>query len=206
MAGAFSFGWVGVDAFFVLSGFLITKILLSYKPGPQAFGIFVLRRTLRTWPLYFATLLASYLVLGHDATGARINWLQHLFFLQNYSREFIARTLSPTWSLCVEEHFYLVWPLLIFLLPRRVFFYLIPAIFCSLPLLRTWGAHSGCTLKQLSTETQFHLDGLMAGSFVALIVCCSSFGERTARRALPTRACLPGPAGLCFVFGANGWT
>jgi len=164
-----SVGWAGVDAFFVLSGFLITKILLGASAGPRAFGLFVLRRTLRTWPLYFAVLLVSFLTLRHTATGAEINWLQHLFFMQNYAAKFVARSLGPTWSLCVEEHFYFLWPFVVFLLPRRALFWILPAIFWLLPLGRYWGLHFGVSYQQIYTETQFHLDGLVAGSFVALL-------------------------------------
>jgi len=163
-------GWIGVDVFFVLSGFLITSILLSCNPGPRAFGFFVLRRTLRTWPLYFAVLIIAYLALRHRPAGSEINWLQHLFFLQNYAPWFIARSLGPTWSLCVEEHFYFLWPFLVFLVPRRFLLWLLPAIFVALPVVRYWGLHHAFTYKQLYTETQFHLDGLVAGSFVALLV------------------------------------
>lgn len=165
----FTAGWVGVDAFFVLSGFLITKILLDCEPSFRALGLFLLRRTLRTWPLYFLVLLAAWLTLRQTFTGAHINWLQHAFFLQNYAPQFVARSLNPTWSLCVEEHFYLLWPFLVFLLPRRALVWLVPVIFCVLPVGRYWGMHHGFTLKQLYSETQFHMDGLVAGSFIALV-------------------------------------
>jgi peptidoglycan/LPS O-acetylase OafA/YrhL len=172
-------GWIGVDAFFVLSGFLITKILLSSEPGFRTFGLFVLRRTLRTWPLYFAVLLMAYCALKGTAAGNETNWTQHLFFLQNYTPEFAARSLGPTWSLCIEEHFYFLWPFLVFLLPRRVLVGVLPAVFVALPLLRYWGLHHGFTFKQLYTETQFHLDGLVAGSLIALIVSWGIFRVRT---------------------------
>jgi peptidoglycan/LPS O-acetylase OafA/YrhL len=172
------FGWVGVDAFFVLSGFLITSILLTYKPGPRAFGVFVLRRTLRTWPLYFAVLLLAFLTIRHNPAGMKIDWVSHVFFLQNYAPEFIARSLGPTWSLCVEEHFYIVWPFLIFLFPRRVLLWAMPAIFVALPFIRLWGLHHAFTYKQLYSETQFHLDGLTAGSLVAIMVTRYSLCSR----------------------------
>jgi peptidoglycan/LPS O-acetylase OafA/YrhL len=165
-----SLGWVGVDAFFVLSGFLITTILLTYKPEPRAFGVFVLRRTLRTWPLYFAVLSIAYLTIRQGIAGTQINWLHYAFFLQNYAPEFTMRSLGPTWSLCIEEHFYIVWPLLIFLMPRRSLIWVMSAILLALPLIRYWGLSHAFTYKQLYTETQFHLDGLTAGSFVALLV------------------------------------
>ena len=174
-----SLGWMGVDVFFVLSGFLITKILLSSKPGPRAFGLFVLRRTLRTWPLYFTVLFIAWLILRHDPSGIETNWLQHVFFLQNYTPWFITRTLGPTWSLCIEEHFYFIWPFFVFLLPRRVLFWVLPALFFMLPVVRYWGLHQAFTFKQLYTETQFHLDGLVAGSFVAVLISRYALRPRT---------------------------
>jgi len=198
-----SLGWVGVYAFFVLSGFLITKILLTYKPGLRAFGVFVLRRTLRTWPLYFAVLLIAYLTIRYDAAGIRINWLLYLFFLQNYSPEFIARSLGPTWSLCIEEHFYVVWPFLIFLVPRRVIIWVMPAIFVTLPLLRFWGLHYAFTYKQLYTETQFHIDGLTAGSFVALLVSIYSIRRVTMLWAAYT--CMIVGVGTALAGYWHGW-
>jgi peptidoglycan/LPS O-acetylase OafA/YrhL len=174
-----SAGWVGVDAFFVLSGFLITKILLARKPAPRAFGIFVLRRTLRTWPLYFTVLAVAYLAVRHHVSVREINWFQHVFFLQNYAPQFSVRSLGPTWSLCIEEHFYFLWPFFVFLLPRRWLFGVLPAIFVTLPAVRFWGLHQAFTYKQLYTETQFHLDGLIAGSFVALIIYRYAMSAKT---------------------------
>jgi len=188
-----SLGWIGVDVFFVLSGFLITKILLSTEPGPRAFGLFVLRRVLRTWPLYFVVLIAAWLILRHDASGMQTNWLQHMFFLQNYTPWFITRTLAPTWSLCIEEHFYFIWPFFVFLLPRRALFWVLPVAFIALPVTRYWGMHQAFTFKQLYTETQFHLDGLVAGSIVALL-----FSRYSIRPRMMSRIGL-----VCFVLGAG---
>lgn len=171
-------GWTGVDVFFVLSGFLITGILLSRKPSPKTLGVFVLRRTLRTWPLYFLILLSAFFSLRHSDTGAHINWMQHVFFLQNYTAVFVAKSLKPTWSLCVEEHFYLLWPFVVFLLPRRALPWLIAVLIAALPGLRWMGLHSGFTIKQLYTETQFHLDGLMAGSLIAVVLTRWQFRRR----------------------------
>ncbi len=163
----------------------------------------MLRRTLRTWPLYFTILTIAYLTLRHDASGMATNWLQHVFFLQNYTPMFITRTLGPTWSLCIEEHFYFVWPFFIFLLPRRFLLWMLPAVFILLPLIRFWGLHEAFTFKQLYTETQFHLDGLVAGSFVALVI--SLFTLR--RRVLNSigLACVVAGTGTAVLGFGKGW-
>ena len=198
-----SLGWIGVDAFFVLSGFLITNILLSTEPEPRAFGLFVLRRILRTWPLYFAFLLIAYVVIRHDVVDRHTNWLQYVFFLQNYAPVFAARCLNPTWSLCIEEHFYFVWPFFVLLLPRRFLVWLLSAFFVLLPLMRFWGLHQTFTFKQLYAETQFHLDGLVAGSLVALMV--SMFTLRRGTMRWIGSACVAVGAATAIIGFREGW-
>jgi len=132
--GLISFGWSGVDLFFVLSGFLIGGIILrnGHEDG-FLFG-FYRRRAARLLPLYLVVvglyaIVAPYLVAAY---GERAAWLastvgaplwSHLFYLQNF---FIAahqslggNWLAPTWSLAIEEQFYLVAPLLLLTVPRR---------------------------------------------------------------------------------------
>lgn len=112
------FGWSGVDLFFVLSGFLIGGLLLGEieRTGTVRVGRFWLRRGFKIWPSYLV-LLAALAITGVTDfvdSSSLIAFVQtlgaHLFFLQNYLRE---NPNSPTWSLAVEEHFYLVLPLLL---------------------------------------------------------------------------------------------
>lgn len=161
-------GWMGVDVFFVLSGFLISSILLETRPGARGLGLFIARRTLRTWPLYFLLLGGVFVTLGHAAAGGSVHWWRYLVFLQNYQASFWPQSLGPTWSLCVEEHFYLLWPLVIFLVPRRRLLWVTATIFCSLPVWRGLALWCGVSGISIYTETQFHLDGLVAGTLVAL--------------------------------------
>lgn len=123
--------WVGVDLFFVLSGFLITRILV-YKAGkPRYLRNFYARRSLRIFPLYYASLVIFLFLLplmpwsGFDAYREipREQREYFFFYLINY---FIPESgtlgnLTHFWSLCVEEHFYLIWPLLVLIAPRKVF-------------------------------------------------------------------------------------
>jgi peptidoglycan/LPS O-acetylase OafA/YrhL len=112
-------GWVGVSLFFVLSGFLITGILLDTRGARRALPTFVARRALRIFPLYYATLLFFFVVL--PTLHALPSWLEmdyanQLWFwtyLTNWTTPFGhgGFGLSHFWSLAVEEQFYLLWPL-----------------------------------------------------------------------------------------------
>jgi len=132
-------GWIGVDLFFVLSGFLISNLLFREDDrfGSISLSRFYVRRSLRIWPLYYGVLLLYAFVLPHvdeeifgrvfvsadrEEYGAYREALwPHWLFLQNYlvDAHDVRMGLSLFWSLAVEEHFYLVWPLLVVLIPRR---------------------------------------------------------------------------------------
>jgi peptidoglycan/LPS O-acetylase OafA/YrhL len=118
-------GFVGVDMFFVLSGFLITGILLDApKTGGRFFKTFYARRTLRIFPLYYGILLIAFLFFRKD--GGDSPWW-YLLFASNIGDAsqgtWLAATdtvvLTHLWSLAIEEQFYLIWPLLVYLLPVR---------------------------------------------------------------------------------------
>ncbi len=127
-------GGTGVSFFFVLSGFLITYILLEEKGrrGRIDLRSFYLRRVLRIWPLYYAMVAFAFLTpfllaalhLDASSEGYAPRWYMSVFFLENYE---MIRTgdhpnvspLGVTWSLCIEEHFYLLWGLLLAFLPFR---------------------------------------------------------------------------------------
>jgi len=108
-------GNFGVDLFFVLSGFLITRILLAGREAGVPVRYFLLRRACRIFPIYYLLLLALALVRPHQEIG----WCA--LYLSNYYG--VVSDLPPswlhhTWSLCVEEHFYAGWPLVVSFLPR----------------------------------------------------------------------------------------
>ncbi|NTX50694.1 acyltransferase [Myxococcus sp. CA039A] len=120
LAGA---GWTGVDLFFVLSGFLITGILWEAKGQTYYFRNFYARRVLRIFPLYYAALAVSFLVL--PSLAGRLNLderittdgaVWYLLYFSNFYQLFIDTThpiLGVVWSLAIEEQFYIVWPFLI---------------------------------------------------------------------------------------------
>ena len=130
------FGWVGVQLFYVLSGFLITGILTEMKPvlsGGMYFVKFYGRRFLRIFPLYYFYLLAIWLIVRlmesfHFKTSTTELFHDHFPYALAYFYNFFMATkyfvgtsvfLSHFWSLAVEEQFYIVWPLLILLTPQK---------------------------------------------------------------------------------------
>lgn len=109
-------GGVGVEIFFVLSGFLITRILLAERERGQRVRWFLLRRLLRIFPIYYLLLL----VMLPSRPGSEIAWCA--VYLSNVQSIFrpAGGPLEHTWSLCIEEHFYLLWPLVVaFAAPAR---------------------------------------------------------------------------------------
>lgn len=112
-------GWVGVDLFFVLSGYLIGNQLLGGFPKgqPLGLGVFYARRVFRTWPAFWV-MLAVYMV-ADGALGGRPPppWIRFITFTQNIGLT-PGTTFSHAWSLCVEEQFYLVIPLLVLIWAR----------------------------------------------------------------------------------------
>lgn len=119
-------GWMGVDLFFVLSGFLISRILLTQRGQPNYFKNFYARRALRIFPIYYAYLFIYYfaviklglLVSDASRTTEAIEvfpWL--LFYGTNIfialKGTFIVASLNQLWTLSIEEHFYLIWPWII---------------------------------------------------------------------------------------------
>jgi peptidoglycan/LPS O-acetylase OafA/YrhL len=141
--GFFPAGWVGVQIFFVLSGYLITSILLLEKDHPFGgyVGRFYWRRSLRIFPLYFAFLaatLASYVAIGKPESFAA-DWPFLTTYTTNFGR-LRATDIGPAfvhlWSLAVEEQFYLVWPLLVYFMPLAAFKRTVIAIIALGPFLR----------------------------------------------------------------------
>lgn len=143
-------GWIGVDLFFVISGFLISGILLDTRDNPGYFRNFYARRGLRIFPLYYAFLLLAFSVIPTVQGGPYFETeflkesgspLWYACYLGNV-REAItnrepAYILAPLWSLSIEEQFYITFPLLIWLIPARHVHVLLWAMLIGAPLFRT---------------------------------------------------------------------
>lgn len=176
-------GWMGVDLFFVLSGFLITGILVDTKKSEGYFRNFYARRCLRIWPLYYSALLFMFVLVPllrpseaqtiFEARSAP--WWAFPLFLQNFLVPIpIAATglLGVTWSLAVEEQFYLVWPLVMRFCNESLLRNIAIAVICISPALRFY-----LSLHQVNiySNTFCRLDGLMAGALLALLVRSRNF-------------------------------
>jgi peptidoglycan/LPS O-acetylase OafA/YrhL len=125
----FDTGWTGVDIFFVLSGFLITGILLDSRDKPHYFRNFYARRALRILPVYYLILAIFFLLLPQvlNPVPAELRELQaaqawYWLYASNIARAIWSLPsfgLGHLWSLAIEEQFYLLWPLVVLLVPRR---------------------------------------------------------------------------------------
>ena len=118
----FGRGFLGVDFFFVISGFLITTLLLREedRKGRISLRGFYWRRALRILPLFLllVTAVGGYYALIKRSPGMAELWPFYYLFLSNFLVDHIP-TLAPTWSLSVEEQYYLLWPLVLMIAPRR---------------------------------------------------------------------------------------
>jgi len=171
-------GWVGVDLFFVLSGFLITRILLETKGSRSYFRAFYLRRSLRIFPLYYLTLVLFFVVLPRLAPPGLASELptQHAAWYWTYLVNVRvalwswspAGLLEHFWSLSVEEQFYLFWPALVFCLTRKALLRFSLASLAVAALIR-WGLiHFGHPVAAY-VLTPARLDTLAVGGLVALL-------------------------------------
>ncbi len=145
---AFAIGWIAVEMFFVLSGFLVGNLILGKAHHANFLKVFYIRRVCRTFPVYFASvilIMALMTLLGPRDWVGGLNGIplwSYFSFTQNI---FMASTndmgmkwLAPTWTLAVEEQFYLVVPALFLLTPRRYLVGVLLAIGVAAVGLRTY--------------------------------------------------------------------
>jgi len=171
-------GWVGVDLFFVLSGFLITGILYDTRHARNYFQSFYARRFLRIFPAYYAALAGFFVVLplvGSDALGSTAaNWPWFWAYASNYltiKSGFPSRYVQHFWSLAIEEQFYLVWPFMVVLVYRRRSLILLSAaVIVAAAALRGVLYRHGLGTMANYVNTLTRADALAMGAIVALLV------------------------------------
>jgi peptidoglycan/LPS O-acetylase OafA/YrhL len=213
-------GFIGVDVFFVLSGFLITGIIIREmdKTGRLSFKNFYMRRVLRLAPALLVVLVFNALLfpaftgqkLGMDSVKES---LIALFYMSNWARAFDWRplgALSHTWSLSIEEQYYILWPVT-FLAVYRLFggkrariAAAVIAMALASAFLRGWGEISGVRVERLYNGLDTHVDGILLGCAAAIFLSAKAAGAGPARSA-PRLLRFVAPALLCYL-AYEAWT
>ena len=209
LASALGAGGIGVKVFFVLSGYLITTILIGYRDGPLSKGaasaLFYWRRFLRLTPaLYAALAVAAVLGIG----GVRHDWPWYAFYLANVLTV-IRGGFGPVghlWTLAVEEQFYLLWSLVVLFLPRRALIPATAALIVLGPLYRL-----GLVVAGTSNFPQVllpgNIDGLALGALLSLTE--AKGGGRVWRVATSPWTFVAGVVGVVLLLvlsGPEDWT
>jgi peptidoglycan/LPS O-acetylase OafA/YrhL len=194
-------GRFGVDLFFVLSGFLITGILLDSKGKRNALGHFYARRTLRIFPLYYALVAFCFLAvpllaplapslygkvekLARAESGTLSYYLTYTVnFLVAKNDAWRHAVLDVTWSLSIEEQFYIAWAPLILFLPKRYVPHLCVLVIVAVNVLRPLMAAAGYSPLQLYVLTHCRADSLAVGALLAWVVRREGFEARQVARA-----------------------
>jgi peptidoglycan/LPS O-acetylase OafA/YrhL len=199
-------GWVGVTLFFVLSGFLITGILIDTRGKKNYLRDFFARRSLRIFPLYFAFIILYFYAVPHIPLIAEQLplpkpdlWIYYWTYTANM-QEWLSgitssiKPLDPLWSLAVEEQVYLFWPFLILLVPRRRLI----LTFVGMALLSfTWRFLTRLTAQSVALSYGWAPANLEAFAIGAIVALCSR-EHRTVLRAWSPRIAM---ASGCFILG-----
>jgi len=190
----FEYGWVGVDLFFALSGFLITGILLDTRKSQNYFSAFYARRVLRIFPLYYMALLAvlaAAAVIKPTPTAIPLAADRKLYFiyltnwLVLWKGQWGPNVIGHFWSLAVEEQFYLVWPLCVWaLLSRNVARVAVGFSIVALLVRVYWLMRTGPS-QAIVMATVTRMDSLLCGAFAAVLFR-NQVVLRRLRRFLPT--------------------
>ena len=195
-------GWAGVELFYVLSGFLITRILLDLRTQPAYLRTFYFRRALRILPIYFLVIaVTSLLALATDRPESLATLPYYLLYLQNYypqiaslNSEGIPLT-NHTWTLAVEEQFYWLWPIVVLVATGRRLRAVLLFMFIAAPAARLglllWTGNPFAGIASLVAQ----IDALAAGAFLATVRVPTAAKGLFARRGAVSAA-----AGVILLF------
>lgn len=192
-----SAGWVGVDLFFVLSGFLITGILLDTRGHEFYFRNFYARRALRIFPLYYGVLLLALALTPLVHLQWRVGYIAHFLYIGNVAIQLYPALdkvkpwldLDTMWSLAVEEQFYLVWPLAVLFIAKRkplrwIACFMGIALLIRIVLLNLL---PGAAAFEWSYKVlPMRADGLLCGAAAAILVRAGSVSEAAHRLRWPS--------------------
>ena len=155
-----------VDLFYVLSGYLITTIILDQGRSPGFFGAFYARRALRIWPIYYLALVACVALNGllprRESMAGFWWYFGYLQYVPGYwggETPPFSRLFSHTWTLAIEEQFYLLWPMVVVLIGRRRLLWAVLPLLVVPSVMRTHGFHRHMLLTRC--------DGLALGALLA---------------------------------------
>jgi peptidoglycan/LPS O-acetylase OafA/YrhL len=190
-----NYGVVGVDLFFVLSGYLITGILWDSRGSSHYFRNFYMRRFLRIFPLYYAVLFLLFFVLplvpslypaALEESSRRQAWIwpYGVNLLVAQRGEWGLPYVTHFWSLAVEEHFYLLWPAVVAFASRSTLLKICSGCALFSLLLRIVFSFAGFNEISIQVLTPCRLDALCIGGFLA-VASRSEVSERVARMARP---------------------
>lgn len=180
----FSIGWIGVDLFFVLSGFLITRILINTKSSTNYFTSFYYKRTLRIFPLYYLYLILIFFILYpllfNKVSEVEQNkilmsehsqawfWLYASNIKQVIDGAFFGGGLGHLWSLSIEEQFYIVWPCIIYFFSVKNAKLISWILILLALLLRVYICFYNIDPEVIYVFTLTRMDALVMGALVAI--------------------------------------
>jgi peptidoglycan/LPS O-acetylase OafA/YrhL len=186
-------GWIVLDIFFVMSGFLITGILVDTKGEKAYFRNFYARRFLRIFPIYYATLFIMFVILPRVG-GMTPSNVQGLRDVQGWCWSYLTNILVARpdietgslailsirhfWSLAVEEQYYLVWPLVVLLCSRHRLVQCCVLMIVAALAFRTVGVMTGTEPRALYALTHMRMDDLAMGSLLAILIRAPGGVER----------------------------
>jgi peptidoglycan/LPS O-acetylase OafA/YrhL len=207
------YGWIALDLFFVLSGYLITGILLDMRGTRNRFRNFYARRALRILPLYYLALLLFFNLLPFAVSGRIADALTaqgadqayYWLYVQNWLFAWrgnwpVPPDINHLWSLNVEEQFYLVWPLVVYGMGRVSMMRLCVVFMVACLIGRIWLAMQDATWVTIYVSTPTRMDALAVGSWLAGAARSAGGIQRLERFVLPV-----GLSGLAIVIGLNLW-
>lgn len=210
-------GWVGVDLFFVLSGFLITGILIDARDSDRYFTSFYARRTLRIFPLYYLVTFLSLVVLPHfpfwfdllAGPGAPREQLPYWLYLTNFAvaarERFMHGVLDISWSLAIEEQFYLVWPAVVWFCPPRALGWLCAGLIGLATLGRLAALGSGTAPIAVYVLPFFRADALATGALLAWLARRGSLDGLHASGPWAFWVGAGGVVAVCWLDGDSWW-
>jgi peptidoglycan/LPS O-acetylase OafA/YrhL len=206
-------GWSGVDLFFVLSGYLITGILLDSRDSPRYFRSFYMRRTLRIFPIYYLVVFLSTVVLPWFPFWNRLlagpgplqqpwaYWLYLSNFAIAWRPGLHHGILDISWSLAIEEQFYLLWAPIVWLVPTRRLGLLLAGVIVAAPLARIVALAFDVHHIPVYVNTAFRADSLAFGGLIAWLARSGKLAPWS--RVAPWTA-LAGLAAIAAVAWADG--